>query len=111
MRGKMKRLVVIESPYAGDVEENVKYARTCLLDSIRRGESPIASHLLYTQVLDDLKEDERSLGIGLGIEWVLQAKAMPVFYLDKGMSKGMLAAMSIYAKNNIKPEFRYTHNA
>ena len=43
------RLVILESPYAGDVAANVKYARRCVRDSLSRGEAPIASHLLYTQ--------------------------------------------------------------
>ena len=47
-------LVVIETPYSRDVEANTEYARACLLDSLRRGEAPIASHLLHTQVLDDM---------------------------------------------------------
>ena len=40
-------LVVVESPYAGNVASNVQYARRCLADSLWRGEYPIASHLLY----------------------------------------------------------------
>ena len=43
------RLVIFESPYAGDVEANTEYARRCVRDSLMRGEAPIASHLLYTQ--------------------------------------------------------------
>ena len=33
-------LVIIESPFAGDVDTNVKYARACMRDSLNRGESP-----------------------------------------------------------------------
>ena len=49
------RRVILESPYAGDIERNVAYARAAMRDSLLRGEAPIASHLLYTQpgVLDD----------------------------------------------------------
>lgn len=43
------RLVILESPYAGNIEKNVAYARACVRDSLSRGEAPIASHLLYTQ--------------------------------------------------------------
>ena len=43
------RQVIFESPYAGNVEENVAYARAAVRDSLLRGELPIASHLLYTQ--------------------------------------------------------------
>jgi len=87
------KLVIIESPYAGDVEENVAYARAAVADSLKRGEAPIASHLLYTQpgILDDLKPDERALGIEAGLAWGKVAEAA-VFYLDRGWSSGMRAA-------------------
>lgn len=75
------RRVILESPYGGDVEANVAYARRCLGDCLRRGESPIASHLLFTQkgVLDDLVPEERALGIAAGLAWRFQADAS-VFY-------------------------------
>ena len=62
-------LVLVESPFAGDndwvIALNIKYARACLRDSLRRGECPFASHLLYTQtgVLRDKVPEERKLGI------------------------------------------------
>jgi len=85
----MKR-VIIESPYAGMVERNIKYARMCVRDSLLRGECPIASHLLYTQdgILDDNKPDERLLGINSGLEW-LSVADKHVFYIDYGYSNGM----------------------
>lgn len=43
------RRVVLESPFAGDVERNVRYAKACIRDCLSRGEAPIASHLLFTQ--------------------------------------------------------------
>ena len=84
------RLVIIESPYAGDVEANTTYARRCLRDSLQRGEAPIASHLLYTQpgVLDDLIPEERALGIAAGLMWGDLATAT-VVYVDRGISRGM----------------------
>lgn len=87
------RLVILESPYAGDVERNVTYARACLADCIRRGEAPIASHLLYTQpgVLNDDNPAERTLGIEAGLAWGRVADGA-VFYVDLGWSNGMLAA-------------------
>lgn len=82
--------VILESPYAGDVERNEKYARMCLRDSLLRGEAPIASHLLYTQpgVLDDKNPEERALGINAGLLWGTLA-TMTVVYEDYGISKGM----------------------
>ena len=85
--------VVIESPYAGStVEGNTEYARMCLKDSLGKNEAPIASHLLYTQVLDDTKEKDRELGINAGLSWLNNADYQ-IFYVDKGLSKGMLFAL------------------
>jgi len=86
-------LVVLESPYAGAVEKNVKYARLCVRNSLMRGEAPIASHLLYTQegILDDNVPEERKHGIRAGLAWLLVA-TKHVFYIDYGYSEGMLAA-------------------
>lgn len=97
--------VIIESPYAGDVEANVAYARECLLDSLRLGESPLASHLLYPQVLDDNTPDERAQGIQAGLDW-LDVADLQVFYLDRGWSNGMRQAR-IYGYGKIKQEFRH----
>lgn len=84
------RLVIVESPYAGDVEANVAYARLCLKDALHRGEAPIASHLLLTQptVLDDTVPEERTLGINAGLAWLRVADAS-VVYTDHGISAGM----------------------
>ena len=38
------RLVVVESPYAGDVEANLAYLRRAMRDCLLRGEAPFASH-------------------------------------------------------------------
>jgi hypothetical protein len=82
------KLVIIESPYAGDIEENIKYARRCMLDSLLRGEAPFLSHLLYPQVLDDTIPEEREFGIDAGLEWGEKAD-FTVVYTDYGISKGM----------------------
>ena len=89
------RRVVLESPYAGDIERNVEYARACVRDSLSRGEAPIASHLLYTQpgVLRDDVPAERQWGIDAGLAWASQAEAT-VVYTDLGFSSGMKYGMA-----------------
>lgn len=84
------RLVIVESPYAGDVEKHVRYARECMADCLRRGDAPFASHLLYTQegVLDDGVPAERLLGIEAGLAWGAKAELTAV-YTDCGISSGM----------------------
>ena len=84
------RRVILESPYAGDIEKNVAYARACVRDSLLRGEAPIASHLLYTQpgILKDGIAEERQWGIDAGLVWASVAEAT-VVYKDNGISSGM----------------------
>lgn len=85
--------VVIESPFAGDVQNNVAYAQAALFDSLSRGEAPIASHLLHTQVLDDLSFEQRHTGIEAGLAWIPVANLV-AFYVDRGWSGGMIAAQN-----------------
>lgn len=98
-------LTIIETPYSGDVEANTAYARACLLDSLRRGEAPIASHLLHTQVLDDMQPDERSLGIEAGLAWYRVATKC-VVYTDRGISGGMKMGISRAEQHGVAIEYR-----
>lgn len=84
------RLVIIESPYAGDVDFNLKYLRACMRDCLLRGEAPYASHALYTQegVLNDDVQSERLHGIHAGFAWREKADAT-IVYTDLGTSSGM----------------------
>ena len=90
----MKR-VILETPFAGNIEENLAYARRCMADCLRRDETPFAFHLLYTQplVLDDNDPAERQKGILAGFEWRHVADAT-VVYTDHGISKGMRAGIT-----------------
>ena len=98
-------LVIIESPYKGQIERNLAYAKECMLDSLRRGESPFASHLLYTQVLDDEIPDERIMGMQRAFNWYRCADLMAV-YLDNGVSSGMQKGMEMAEHFKIKIEYR-----
>ena len=102
-------LVIIETPYSGDVERNIAYARACLLDSLRRGEAPIASHLLHTQVLDDMRPDERSLGIEAGLAWYRVATKC-VVYSDRGISAGMTMGIDRAMQHDVAVEYRSIEN-
>lgn len=97
--------VVLETPYAGDVEGNISFARACLKDCLDRGESPLASHLLYTQVLDDQVPQEREKGIRAGLEWAQRADRA-VFYVDRGWSPGMIAALNFYLEHHVPVTLR-----
>lgn len=102
---RVMKLVVVESPFAGNVIENVRYARDCMRDCLTRDEAPFASHLLYPQILDDNVPAERRLGITCGDAWREHA-GMIVFYTDRGWSKGMLAAWDYVCANHLPFDIR-----
>lgn len=97
---KQRRLVIVESPYAPSKAEpegrrrnfdffcRKMYLRLALYDSLSRGESPFASHGLYTLALDDNDAGDRLEGIVAGIAWGEVADAT-VVYEDLGVSSGM----------------------
>jgi hypothetical protein len=103
------KLVILESPYEGDVEKNTAYARACMLDSLRRGEAPMVSHLLYTQVLDDNNLAEKALGIEAGLEWGKVAE-LTVIYEDLGITARMTKAINRAIREGRRIEYRHLEN-
>ena len=99
--------VTIESPYAGDVAANVAYAKRCVLDCLRRGEAPYASHLFFTQpgLLDDLDPEQRRLGIEAGLVWQRSSNIVAV-YVDRGISEGMRQGIAAAAARGAHIEVR-----
>jgi hypothetical protein len=97
--------VILEFPHTGDIENNLEYARLCIKDSMARDESPIVSHLIYTQVLDDNIPQDRMRGIGIGLEW-LDVADKHVFYVDYGWSQSMKEALAYSYWILTKKEFR-----
>jgi hypothetical protein len=94
----MPTLVLVESPYAGKSKwwpiamwqrwRNRVYCRQCCRDCVSRGEAPFASHIFYTQFLDDNHPCERQWGIENGLAWGDKAERT-VVYTDRGVSRGM----------------------
>ncbi len=104
-------LVLVESPFAGDLAVNIRYARACLHDCLSRGEYPFASHLLYTQtgVLKDDLPAERILGIEAGLAWGALAHKS-VVYIDLGITSGMELGITRAVKDQRPVEFRTLDN-
>lgn len=97
--------VIIESPLSGDFKRNIRYARLCMVDCLRRNEAPYASHLLMTQVLDDLVPEARKLGMECGFAWADVADVIAV-YQDLGISGGMKAGLQQPSRQHILVEYR-----
>lgn len=105
------KLVIIESPLNANsrqgIEENKTYAKACLVDSLKRGEAPFASHLLYDQpgILDDLRPDERETGIRAGFAWGNRADLVAI-YVDRGISGGMARGIEFAGRRGSALEYR-----
>lgn len=99
--------VIVESPFAGGFA-NVKYSRECIRDCINRGESPFASHLLYTQkgILDDKIPEERRKGIDAAVGWLEVADYIAV-YMDLGVTTGMVWGIARAAQRNKPVHIRW----
>ena len=101
--------VIVESPFAGGFA-NVKYSRECIRDCLDRGESPFASHLLYTQkgVLDDKIPEERRRGIEAANGWLEVADYVAV-YMDLGVTHGMLVGVIKASRLGKQIRLRWVH--
>lgn len=103
------RLVILESPFRGvtplETHRNVRYAHAAMLDALRRGESPLASHLLWPGILDDACPEERAEGFQAGLAWGRVADAT-VVYGDLGISEGMRLGITRAAWEGRKVEYR-----
>lgn len=84
---KNRKKVYIVSPYAGDIEKNVKAAIGYCRFAISKKMLPIASHLLYPQMLDDTNPAEREIGTMYGL--ALLAVCDEVWCFGKTISPGM----------------------
>lgn len=83
------KLIYICSPYAGDIEENVRFARAACRYAAKQTCAPVAPHLLYPQFLNDAVPTERNTGIEMGLRlltacdelWICGSK------ISEGMQK------------------------
>ena len=103
------KIVQLESPFKGvnweRTEFNEAYAHACIADSLSRGETPFASHILYTKATNDMNPIERAFGIEAGLNF-LKVASKSVVYTDFGISKGMEFGIQRAIELNIEVEFR-----
>jgi hypothetical protein len=102
--------VILETRYfdinEGVQEYNKKYASACLRHAMLvHNEAGYASHLLYTDFLDDKVPAERKLGIEGGFNWRDVAEKS-VVYTDLGISSGMQWGMDDSILKNKPVEIR-----
>lgn len=82
-------IVYICSPYAGNIENNIKAAQRYSRFAVDTGYIPFAPHLLFTQFLNDADTNERKLGLFFGN--ALMSKCAEVWVFGSNISEGMQA--------------------
>ena len=96
---KNRRKVYVASRYAGDVERNVALAICYCRRVIDAGYMPVASHLLYPQILNDNDPDERELGLLFGLALLRMCDEVGVFgEVSEGMAKEIEEAKKLNKK-------------
>mgnify|MGYP002516979555 FL=1 len=85
-------IVYICSPYAGEIEKNVKAAQEYSHFAVEKGYIPIAPHLLFPQFLNDANPRERQLGLFFGN--ALMSKCSEVWVFGSRISAGMEAEIN-----------------
>ena len=99
---KTRRKVYVASRYAGDVAANTAAAIGYCRRVIQDGYMPIASHLLYPQILNDNNPAERELGLSFGLALLQMCDEVWVF---GKVSKGMTS--EIEEAKRLKKQIRY----
>lgn len=85
-------IVYICSPYAGEIEKNVKAAQEYSRFAVEKGYIPIAPHLLFPQFLNAANPKERQLGLFFGN--ALMSKCSEVWVFGSRISAGMEAEIN-----------------
>ena len=91
-------IVYICSPYAGDVEANVKAAQRYTRFAVDTGYLPVAPHLLFPQFMNDRDIKERQLAMFFGN--VLMSKCAEVWVFGSYISSGMEAEIERAKRKN-----------
>jgi len=95
-KSAFKPLVYICSPFAGDVERNIKRAREFCRFAIKSNCIPLAPHLLFPQFMDDNNPAEREIAMFMNM--VLLGKCNQLWVFGDKISKGMTTEIT-KAKN------------
>lgn len=97
--GKNRTKVYVASRYAGDTDANTRAAVAYCRRVIDEGYMPVASHLLYPQMLDDNDPEERGLGMMFGLALLKLCDEVWVFGpVSSGMAREIEEAKRLNKK-------------
>lgn len=100
---KNRTRVYVASKYAGDIEQNTEDAIRFCRFAIDRGYMPIASHLIYPQILDDADPQQRLIGTMFGL--CLLRLCHEVWVFGEQLSAGM--EREVVEAKRLKKPIRY----
>jgi hypothetical protein len=95
--------VFISSPFAGDIQRNIKDARRYCAFAVQSGFIPFAPHLFYPQFLSDGDTEQRELGLFMGMVFLDSCKEVWVF--GERISSGMQREIDRAEKRGIPIRF------
>ncbi len=101
----MRKKVFICSPFRGDMEGNARKAAAYCRMACEQGFLPVAPHLLFPQFLNEGIEEERRLGISMGMELLALCDEVWVF---GEATEGMAAEIAHATAQGKKIIFRET---
>ncbi len=96
----MKKLIYVASPYRGDVEKNVAYAKECCNFVLEQGCFFYCPHLSLPQILDDTKAEERELALEIGKEMLLRCDEIWVFGFE--ITEGMFGEIQWAREHEVR---------
>ena len=97
------KLIYVASPYAGDIQKNTEFAKKACRHVMNEGHAFFAPHLLYPQLLDDAKPQEREKGIAMGIAMIHRCDELWCY--GECISQGMAQEIDIANKIGIPIQF------
>lgn len=73
------KFIYVASPYAGDIDNNVRFAQNACAAVLKAGGHPYAPHLYITQILRDDVPEERAAGLATGLAFLTRCDELWVF--------------------------------
>lgn len=99
VRERYRPMVYICSPYAGDVDENVRKARVYCRYAVNQNCIPIAPHLLFPQFMDDNNPTERRTAMLMNE--ILLSKCRELWVFGDVISNGMAYEIDMAKKRKM----------
>lgn len=94
------KLCYVCSPYRGDTERNIEYAKELTRLALDNGYDPITPHLYLTQVLNEDDPAQREKGMAAGTELLKHCRYI-LIGSRFGLSEGMLAEINTALDNGL----------